>query len=267
MDLTLEIWEGPPNSIWVSKPKWILIKLHIVKFFSFLYNGSMEQSNIIKYVEESLLSRLDDKSQAFLYLVLARGFESLGDKSLVMTHTELARKFSIDSRGNKRKEEHKKKEEEESFGIDMTWGEEPEEVKVEPEVVEESLEFTPEEYIVLSDKNNWFLFLKNSMIQHFISNQVDLVNQVNLRKKMNSLLLDGGKTVDISLVKMLNDTQNKNEKSGVVHYSSAIMPRWDLDSHSNKEDWVSFFEGGVLKHLSIDGYSAAMDIKEEDKDA
>ena len=63
------------------------------------------------------------------------------------------------------------------------------------------------------------------MIKHFINKINDQLNEVNLRKKFKDIIDRGGKTTDISTIKMLAEAKDRDGDDGVVYTSSTIMPR------------------------------------------
>lgn len=219
------------------------------------------KSNIIEYIKESVLPKLSEAKHE-VYLILGRGFEELGDRALYLSHTELARHFNTKSVIVSGKY---------AGTQSLIAGFDDEDILLfkDKGIVEDVIpedykdpatsQFTVGELKILRDKDLWFSFISNSMIKHFITKINEQLNDINKRKKLNEILQNGGKTVDISALKLL---MGEEETDGGVYYtSSTIMPRWDIGKHHNGDELIKKFNNEILNHLEIDGFSTNNDDK------
>lgn len=219
----------------------------------------MEQANILEYIKSRVLPKLKSQEDKDLYTLLGNGFYKLGDTSLTLNHLELAGKYRKQLKELKSIDNKTKNSLETKIKFSFSFNNNEEKEKKELKLKKKTFYFTKEELTILSASSNWFIFLKNQMIEHFINNQMDLINKVSLRKKVNSMLSEDTSGVDVNVVKFLKQMEGKEEDKGVVHISSSIMPRWDLKEDKNKEEWRKYFEDTILRHLSLDGYSMQAD--------
>lgn len=223
-------------------------------------------SNIIDYVRESVLPKVDQQKHE-AYILLSKAFEEMGDSALYLSHTEIGRNYK-----------KKLTKLETQYLVD---GGVPDAIDLDnfeilsadiglsssdkaplDYVNTEISQFTKGELLLLSNKDNWFGFLGNAMIKHFINKVNDQLNEVNVRKKMQEIINHGGKTVDISAIKLLGNSSVEDE--GTYYTTTVMMPRWNVGQHHNGGELLQKFNKEILSHLEIDGYSTNMSYPEEE---